>query len=95
MSTLAKSGALFELHRKRGPLELAIRFYDCRRRQLRRAIRRQTIAVLILKLRELWPWSVLNCTHLEFTRRGRMNFCRDCGHHWFPKPGLGNRPSEI
>jgi hypothetical protein len=53
MSTLAKSGHLFELHRSRGKIALAVRFYSCRQRQLRRAIRHQRLVIFRLRLRYL------------------------------------------
>jgi hypothetical protein len=54
MSTLAKSGALFELHQHYGGLRMGARFYEIRHRQIRRAIRRQRFAILCLQLRALF-----------------------------------------
>jgi hypothetical protein len=48
-NTLAKSGALYELHRKRGSLRIGADFYARRARQLRRAIRRQRFVLLRLR----------------------------------------------
>lgn len=54
MSLLAKSGSLYELHRKRGSLRIAVNFYERRHRQLRRAIRRQQRKLLVLQLRAIF-----------------------------------------
>lgn len=53
MSTLAKSGHLFELHHYYGGLRMGARFYEIRHRQLRRAIRRQHLVIFRLRLRAL------------------------------------------
>lgn len=97
MSTLAKSGHLFELHRVRTALEVAIRFYKCRRRQIRRSIRRQWWKLFFLRVRELCPWSVLNCGHLNFNRRGCRCVCNRCGHAWFlqPRSSVPSVPSDL
>lgn len=55
MSTLAKSGALFQLHREKTSMRLAIDFATLRLWQLRRAIRRQRRVIFFLRLRSLIP----------------------------------------
>lgn len=60
MSTLAKSGHLFELHRYYGGLRMGVRFYEIRHRQLRRAIRRQRIVLFLLSSRAELALSLSN-----------------------------------